>query len=314
MADSATRWRWRDAPPLSFAREALGEGLLQQARLGVNPFRFGLIGSTDTHLGAPGQVDEDAHVGHAAGIVSSRFEIPPLPDQPHFNPGGLAVLWAEENSRDALFDAMRRREAFATSGPRIVVRFFAGWQLSDDLCARSDFAAAGYASGVPMGGVLPAPSDAGAVAAPSLAVWALADAGAAEHPGTPLQRVQIVKLWLEDGVAREQVFDVAGDAANGADVDLASCTPRGAGSAQLCQVWRDAGFDPAQPALWYARVVENPSCRWQSFVCLRAGVDCDAGAPAGLEACCDPSIPKTIQERAWTSPIWYVPDGREARR
>jgi hypothetical protein len=304
MQDSATPWRWEEAPRMSYVREALGEGLVQQARLGVNPFRFGLIGSTDTHLGAPGHVDEDAHVGHAAGIVSSRFEIPPLPDQPHFNPGGLAVLWAEENSRESLFAAMRRREAYATSGPRIAVRFFAGWEVPDDLCTRADFAAQGYARGVPMGSVL---RRAGTRDAPSLAVQALADAGVAASPGTPLQRIQIVKLWLEDGAAREQVFEVAGDAANGADVDLATCRPRGRGFEQLCAVWRDPEFDPSAPALWYARVVENPSCRWQSHVCLRARVDCAAGAPRGLEACCDPSIPKTIQERAWTSPIWYEP-------
>jgi hypothetical protein len=304
MEDSATSWRWREAPLRSYVREALGEGLRQHARTGVNPFRFGLIGSTDTHLGAPGEVEEDRHTGHAAGIVTSRFEIPPLPDQPHFNPGGLAVLWAEENSRDALFEAMRRREAYGTSGPRMLVRVFAGWDYPDDLCAKPDFAARGYAGGVPMGGVL---RGAPANAAPEIAVWALADPGVPDHPGTALQRVQIVKLWLEGGEPRERVYDVAGDANNGADVDLTSCTPRGRGASQLCSVWRDPDFDAAQHALWYARVIENPSCRWQTHVCLRAKANCAAGAPPGLEACCDDTLPRTIQERAWTSPVWYEP-------
>jgi uncharacterized protein DUF3604 len=117
-----------------------------------------------------------------------------------------------------------------------------------------------------------------------------------------------VKLWLENGAPRERVYDVAGDAYNGADVDLTSCTPRGRGASQLCSVWRDPDFDAAQHALWYARVIENPSCRWQTHVCLRAKANCAAGAPPGLEACCDESLPRTIQERAWTSPVWYEPE------
>jgi hypothetical protein len=311
MADSALSWRWGEVAPRAYVREALGEGLVQHARIGANPFRFGLIGSTDTHLATPGLVDEDMHGGHAAGTVSSRLAIPPIPDQVHFNPGGLAVLWAEENSRDALFAAMRRREAYGTSGPRIALRFFGGWEYPEALCGSDEFAARGYADGVPMGGELPErPEVEGAPApAPTFAVWALRDAGTPDFPGTPLQRIQIVKIALADGAPVERVIDVAGTADAGADVDLATCTPRGAGADQLCQVWRDPDFDPDAPALYYARAVESPSCRWQTYVCNRAGVRC--GNPStigpGLDACCDDAVPKTIQERAWSSPIWYAP-------
>jgi len=303
-----------ELPPRIYAREALLEGLVQEQRLGrgANPFRFGLIGATDTHLAAAGMVDEDRFVGHAAGTVSLRFGTPPYPDRPDFNPGGLGVLWAEENSRDALFAAMRRREAYGTSGPRIAVRFFGGWEYPEAMCGASDFAARGYAEGVPMGGELPfAPGPHGA---PRFAVWALRDPGGGGAPSTPLQRIQIVKGWVEDGEGRQRVYEVAGDPQRGADLDLATCEPDG-GFDQLCQVWTDPDFDPAAPAFYYARVVENPSCRWNQYVCNEHGVDCDdpRSVPEDLAACCDPDVPRAIQERAWTSPIWYSPPA-SARR
>jgi hypothetical protein len=238
-----------------------------------------------------------------------------MPDHLVFNPGGLAVLWAEENSRDALFAAMRRRETYGTSGPRIVVRFFGGWELPDDLCRRHDFAEVGYARGVPMGSDLP-PRPAGAAAqgpdaAPRFALSALRDPGTEADPGAPLQRLQIVKLWLEAGELRERVHEVAGDPGSGAGVDLGSCRRSGTGHDALCTVWRDPDWEARERALYYARVVENPSCRWSWYVCRAHGVDCAApdSVPPALEACCADDFARTIQERAWTSPIWYVPGG-----
>jgi hypothetical protein len=311
MDEMASERMWTPPAPLSYAREGLGEGLRLGQKLGANPFALGLVASTDTHLATAGLVDEDRFVGHAAGTVSARLEIPPLPDRLDFNPGGLAVLWAEENSRDSLFEAMRRREAYGTSGPRIQVRFFGsrGWAV--DLCAAPDFAARGYAGGVPMGGELPGPGPLASASAgagtPVFAVSALADPGTLDRAGTKLQRVQIVKVWLEGDAVREAVFDVAGDANNGASVDPTTCRPEGPGERKLCAVWRDPAFDPAAPSLWYARVVENPSCRWNAWACLEAKVDCAGDVPDGLESCCDERVPKSIQERAWTSPIFYMP-------
>src|SRR4030095_9646055 len=164
-------------------------------------------------------------------------------------------------------------------------------------------AARGYAGGVPMGGELVAQPH----SAPRLAVSALQDPGAPGAPGTPLQRIQIVKGWLENGVTHEIVHDVAGSANNGAGGDLATCATRGSSFAALCGVWQDPEFDPSQHAFYYARVLENPSCRWSTWLCNASGVDCAAGAPAGFEACCDPSTPRTIQERAYSSPMWIAP-------
>ena len=291
----------------SFVRDGLRRGLLVESRTGANPFRFGLLASTDTHLAAPGAADEEAFPGHGGAGTPAAESLPPgLPDDLEFNPGGLAVLWAEENSREALFAAMRRREAYGTSGTRPVVRFFGGWELPADLCRRGEFAAVGYAGGVPMGGVLSARD---ATGAPRFAVRALRDPGTPARPGTPLQRIQIVKGWVEGGATRERIFEVAGARDNGASVDPATCEPRGTGFDALCTVWQDPSFDPETPAFYYARVVENPTCRWSAHLCLAAGVDCARPETVGegFEPCCAEDHRWRIQERAWTSPIWVAP-------
>ncbi len=286
----------------AMVRSALKKGIRLESEMGENPLKYGIIASTDSHLGTPGLVAEDDAKGH--GGAGSR-NVVGLPDDLEFNPGGLAVLWAEENSRDSLFAAMQRREAYGTSGTRPIVRFFGGWGLDDGMCEGGDFAAQGYAKGVPMGADLPARGSGGD---PRFAVWAMQDAGTDDSPGTPLERIQIVKGWVEDGKTKEKVIDVAGHQGR-ASVDLASCEPRGEGRSQLCRVWRDRDFDPEQHAFYYARVLENPTCRWSQHLCVEAGVDCEdpSTVTAGYEGCCHPSHVSVIQERAWTSPIWYQP-------
>lgn len=294
-------------PASSYVRDALKQGLAHEKELGANPFRFGLISATDTHVAAPGQITEEDHPGHGgAGMHAGAIAKQGLPDDIEYGPGGLAVLWAEENSRDALFAAMQRREAYATSGSRPVVRFFGGWDFDDALCGAPDFVEQSYASGVPMGGVLPAaPSGAGA---PRFLVHALQDPGGGRDAGLPLQRIQIIKGWLEGEEVHEKVLDVAGGP-NGADVDPRTCRPRGEGASVLCSVWTDPDFDPSEGAFYYARVLENPRCRWSEMLCLEAGVDCGdvEGLPEGLRPCCDENYQKYVQDRAWTSPIWYSP-------
>lgn len=289
-----------------FLRGALAEGLRLERELGANPFKYGFVASTDTHLGTPGLTSELAYPGHGGAGGGARDELPAgLPDLIENSPGGLAVIWAEENTRDALFAAMRRREAYATSGHRPVVRFFGGWALPPDLCSRGDFVETGYAQGVAMGSDLPAPTS----ARPRFAVSALRDAGAPGDPAEPLQRIQIIKGWIDGDEKHERVFEVAGDPDNGASVDLATCETSGSGFASLCTVWEDPEFDPSLSAFYYARVIDNPSCRWSTRQCVAAGVDCSNpdAVPEAWAGCCDASVPKTVQERAWTSPIWYAP-------
>jgi hypothetical protein len=214
--------------------------------------------------------------------------------------GGLIGIWAAENSRDVLFDAMKSRETFATTGPRIEPRFFGGWNLAPDICESNDYLSDAYASGVPMGSDLP-PRAANA-GPPIFALSALRDAGIAAHPGGLLQRIQVVKGWVGDeGATHQAVYDVAGDASNGASVDLNTCQPQGTGFDQLCATWSDPDFDPNRSAVYYARAVENPSCRWSTWECIRLSED---ERPAGCE---ELDLPKTLQERAITSPIWYHP-------
>jgi hypothetical protein len=280
-----------------FVRYAVARGLNEEQRLGTNPFKVGFIGSTDIHEGLPGDTEEWVRDGVQRPQRTNSFGSD--------NPGGLAAVWAEENTRDSIFDALRRREAYATSGPRIQLRLFGGWDLPEDLCNAPDMASRGYATGVPMGSDLPPlessnPSR-GEPATPTFTVSALADPGSPGHPGGLLQRLQIIKVTSDEaGNAIQRVVDVAGSQ-NDAWVEAATCEPRGAGAASLCAQWSDPDFNPNERAAYYARVIENPSCRAYTRVCLNLTGD---ERPA---ACEDESIRRFAQERAWSSPIWYGP-------
>ena len=212
---------------------------------------------------------------------------------------GLAGVWAEENSREAIYAALRRRETFATSGPRIRVRFFGGYDFPANVLQRPDAVGQAYAHGSPMGGdLLPRKG-----AVPRFLLWALRDPSAGY-----LQRAQIVKGWIDNGVAKETVVDVACSdglkldtrtwrcPGNGASVDLKTCQPdRFKGDVQLSAEWKDPEFNAKQRAFYYARVLENPSCRWSTWDALRVG-----SQP-------NPKLAPTIMERAWSSPIWLEP-------
>ncbi|MEQ9464709.1 MAG: DUF3604 domain-containing protein [Haliea sp.] len=296
-----------DMQRYQYARPALQLGLKLEQQLGVNPFQFGMIGSSDSHT-ALSAVEEDNYWGKMATHEPSPERAGKLWGIPEAEmnsamqlAAGYAAVWATENTREALFDAMRRREVYATTGPRIRVRFFGGWDYSAADLAGPHPALHGYQKGVPMGGELPSPPTTDR--APVFMVSALKEAD-----GANLDRIQVVKGWIDRwGEAREQVYDVAWSGSRGRDkagkleavgntVDLDSASYANTiGDAELATVWTDPDFDPAQPAVYYVRVLEIPTPRWT----LHDQVRLDATIPA--------DTPLVHQERAYTSPIWYRP-------
>lgn len=287
-----------------YLRSILNLGLREKSRIGVNPYRLGVIGSTDTHNGIPGKTSEDDYPGHVGSVDDTdetNLSLGTITHTPLYsNPGGLAAVWATENSRDALFEAFRRREVYSTSGPRIEVRFFGGWEFAENLPDDPDFVQIAYEQGVPMGAVLPEkPSN---IKKPVFALVALADPGTKEHPGTALQQIQIIKGRIDAfGEPHEKVFVAAGEPDNQAGANPKTCEQEGEGFSRLSAFWTDPEFDPALQAFYYVRVLENPSCRWSLRLCNKFEPE---NRP---EECSDPEIQAIIQERALSSPIWYEP-------
>jgi len=290
-----------------YARSALKLGLKLEQDLGVNPYKFGLIGSTDSHTGLTTAEEDNffgKHSGAEPGPGRMTHPFMKLGDKVivgwETSASGYAAVWARDNTRESLFEAMQRRETYATTGTRMVVRFFGGWDfVPGDAVTRSP-ASIGYRKGVPMGGDL---SRAPAGKTPTFLVAALKD-----PIGANLDRIQIVKGWMDTrGALQEKVYDVvwSGDRKPGPDgklppvgntVDVANATwTNTIGTSELITVWRDPAFDPAQRAFYYVRVIEIPTPRWTAY---------DAKY-FGLQPSKD--IPMTIQERAYTSPIWYTP-------
>ena len=321
-------------PKGSYAREALLNGLNFQDEDQTNPYKFGFIGSSDTHVAATS--DDEANYFSKVGLMDSnamlRGSIPASEEElatrrnnnssqnvikkvdgkeyisgaiETFGASGIAGVWAEANTRDAIYDAFRRKETFATSGPRIKIRFFAGYGFNDELLNDENVIEKAYARGVAMGSeILATPQIEGESEAPSFLVWATQDARSA-----PLQRLQIVKGWVVDGKHNEQVYDVAcADGGkvdptnhrcpdNGARVNISDCSiSENLGAAELKTAWTDPAFDSEHQAFYYARVMENPTCRWSTWDAVRAGV-----APRS-------DLHATLQERAWSSPIWFRPE------
>jgi hypothetical protein len=292
----------------SYARKALLDGLAEAQAGRGNPFKYGFIGDTDTHNAAASN-EEFNYTGKFAFENDPKDRLIGFEGQPagqiqqirEFSSGGLAGVWAEENTREAIFDAMARKETFGTSGPMIRVRFFASWELGADALKQPDFVKRAYAGGVPMGGDLAPPAVADK--APTFFVMAMKDPKSGN-----LDRAQIVKGWLDDkGVQHERIHDVAwsGERKPGADgnlpavgntVDTAKATYTNTiGAIALSAAWTDPEFNPGERAFYYVRVLEIPTPRWSTIDAAHLGIP----VPEGL--------PVSIQERAWSSPIWYAP-------
>ncbi len=299
----------------SYVRDALKRGLEIETEAGVNPYKIGFVAGSDGHNAASAYAEDNYYANHGVldGTARQRGSVPP-PDYESWEDyyadgrpagasagsGGLTAIWAEENTRDALYAGLRRKETYGTSGPRIKVRLFAGYDLDGIDLATDEGVDAAYRQAIPMGGDLTAKPG----STPQIAAIAMQDIDSA-----PLQRIQIIKGWVDDrGQSHEKVFDMAcaDDGTvdplthrcpdNGAEVDLSTCAiSPDKGDAQIAGLWTDPEFDAGQNAFYYARVLENPTCRWSTWDAVRAGI-----AP-------NPRRPATIQERAYTSPIWYSP-------
>jgi hypothetical protein len=294
--------------PTEYAREALKNGLMLETKLGTNPYKFGSIGSTDAHTSLAA-IEEDNFFGKATNGEPSpaRMQHPFSKTDKGVYEGyelvssGYTGVWAQENTREAIWDALARKEVYATTGPRMIVRFFGGWDYTDDDLKSRAPAFRGYEKGVPMGGDLWAASGKDA---PTFMVYALRD-----PVGANLDRIQIIKGWMDsDGNTHEKVYNVAWSGDRKADrigrikpvgntVDLKNATWYNTiGTSELATVWTDPDFDASQKAFYYARVLEIPTPRWVVYDAFRYGID----IPKGAET--------TGQERAYTSPIWYSPN------
>jgi hypothetical protein len=296
-----------------YVREGLINGVGYQEYLGVNPFKYGIVAGADAHTafsdneefnytGAHGAVDSTAKkrlsgAGQTAGEAAVNFGTP-----------GATAVWAPENTREAIFDAIKRKETYGTSGPLIRLRFFGGWDYAKGLIEDKDFVKKAYKGGVPMGQDLSAkPAKA---KAPTFAVWALKDPDSGN-----LDRVQIIKGWYQNGYPQEKIYDVAWSDNRKPDSKTGKLPPVGntvnikeatytndIGDTQLSAVWTDPDFKPEYHAVYYVRVLEIPTPRWSTYDAKALGID----PPAGVDA--------TIQERAWASPIWYTPDPKLVKK
>ena len=285
----------REQKQLLYARPALMNGLDLGIKLGANPFKFGMIGSTDAHTSLA-TADEDNFWGKMAVNEPSPYRMSAW----YFSASGYAAVWARENTRASLFDAMKRRETYATTGPRITVRFFGGWMFTADDAVSSDLASAGYTKGVPMGGDLTEAPD-GRV--PSFLIRAVKD-----PDGANLDRIQVIKGSRDrTGVLHEKIYEVAlsdgrrpdeaGSVAAVGNTVKDATYSNSIGDAELAVVWTDTDFDRVEPAFYYVRVLEIPTPRWTAYDAAFYGRNEDIPE----------TIPMVTQERAYTSPIWYTP-------
>lgn len=306
-ADSIQRFSGRTFRRGDFVRAGVIRGLQLEQQLGVNSFKYGFSGGTDSHNGTAGNTAEDNFMagshGAADGTVEARrtANVEGWMTARDINPGALTGVWATSNRREAIWDGLKRKETFATSGTRLRVRVFAGSNFPADLASRPDMVKQALArGGVPMGADLPALK---AGQAPQLLVWARKD-----PDGANLDRIQIIKGWIDGkGQPQEKIFDVvwSGSRRPGADgkvpavgntVNLKTATySNSIGAPVLAGLWRDPQFDPKHPALYYVRVLEIPTPRWSTYDAVRAGLPLL------------PDVPATVQERAWSSPIWFTP-------